>query len=306
MTTVNNLVQGLLLGGLYALFATGLSVMFGVMRLVNLAHGDLAVCGAYLALVFSSALGVPAWWTLPLLLPLAFGAGVVLQLSVLGRALRGGDLAPVLVTFGLSVVIENLLLVGAGAVLVGAGLMLVRTPPRADAPDIGSPVATVGGSASGAPSPPPPAAMPPPVTVALPGTPGPVPLVPVGVLPTGALQLPEQPTVLGWYAVGAVPGAPAGTAVIAGHVDSARYGAGPLRELLDARQGDLVEVTDTAGGQHRYSVASRTTIRKPGLPPELFRVDGPPRLALITCGGAFDRRTGNYADNVVVLAEPVP
>jgi len=115
VTWLNAAVQGILLGGEYALIACGLSLTFGVMRLVNLAHGDLAVCGAYLALVFSSALGVPAWWTLPLLLPLAFGAGVVLQLSVLGRALRGGDLAPVLVTFGLSVVIENLLLVGAGA-----------------------------------------------------------------------------------------------------------------------------------------------------------------------------------------------
>jgi branched-chain amino acid transport system permease protein len=112
---LNAAVQGILLGGEYALIACGLSLTFGVMRLVNLAHGDLAVCGAYLALVFSSALGVPAWWTLPLILPLAFGAGVLLQLSVLGRALRGGDLAPVLVTFGLSVVIENLLLVGAGA-----------------------------------------------------------------------------------------------------------------------------------------------------------------------------------------------
>ena len=115
MTWLNAAVQGILLGGEYALIACGLSLTFGVMRLVNLAHGDLAVCGAYLALVFSSALGVPAWWTLPLVLPLAFGAGVVLQVSVLGRALRGGDLAPVLVTFGLSVVIENLLLVGAGA-----------------------------------------------------------------------------------------------------------------------------------------------------------------------------------------------
>ena len=112
---MNAIVQGILLGGEYALIACGLSLTFGVMRLVNLAHGDLAVCGAYLALVLSSALGMPVWWTLPLLLPLAFGAGVLLQLTVLGRALRGGELAPVLVTFGLSVVIENLLLVGAGA-----------------------------------------------------------------------------------------------------------------------------------------------------------------------------------------------
>jgi branched-chain amino acid transport system permease protein len=85
------------------------------MRLVNIAHGDFAICGAYLALLLSTALHVPAWYTLPLLLPVAFAAGVALQVLVLARALRGGVLAPVLVTFGLSVVIENLLLVGASA-----------------------------------------------------------------------------------------------------------------------------------------------------------------------------------------------
>jgi hypothetical protein len=133
-----------------------------------------------------------------------------------------------------------------------------------------------------------------------------VPLVPVGVLASGALQLPERPTVLGWYAGGAVPGDPAGTAVVAGHVDSARYGAGPLEGLLSLRAGDVVAVTDAAGGLHRYAVASRTSIAKPALPPELFRTDGPPQLALVTCGGAFDERSGSYADNVVVAAVPVP
>jgi branched-chain amino acid transport system permease protein len=108
---VNAVIQGLLLGGQYALIACGLSLTFGVMRIVNLAHGDLAVCGAYLALVLTSALGVPVWVTLPLVLPAAFAAGVVLQVLLFGRALRHGELASVLVTFGLSVMIENLLLV---------------------------------------------------------------------------------------------------------------------------------------------------------------------------------------------------
>jgi branched-chain amino acid transport system permease protein len=108
---VNGVIQGLLLGGQYALIACGLSLTFGVMRIVNLAHGDLAVCGAYLALVLTSALGVPVWVTLPLVLPAAFAAGVVLQVLLFGRALRHGELASVLVTFGLSVMIENLLLV---------------------------------------------------------------------------------------------------------------------------------------------------------------------------------------------------
>lgn len=113
MTWVNAVIQGMLLGGEYALIACGLSLTFGVMRIVNLAHGDLAVCGAYLGLVLSSALGVPVWYTLPLLLPVAFAVGMALEVLLFGRALRHGVLAPVLVTFGLSVMIENLLQVAA-------------------------------------------------------------------------------------------------------------------------------------------------------------------------------------------------
>lgn len=113
MTWVNAVIQGMLLGGLYALIACGLSLTFGVMRIVNLAHGDLAVCGAYLGLVLSTFFGVPVWVTLPLLLPAAFAVGMALQVLLFGRALRHGVLAPVLVTFGLSVMIENLLQVAA-------------------------------------------------------------------------------------------------------------------------------------------------------------------------------------------------
>ncbi len=115
MTWVNAVIQGMLQGGIYALIACGLSLAFGVMRVVNLAHGDLAVCGAYLALVVSAGLGVPVWYTLPLVLPAAFVVGVGLQVLLLRRALRGGEISTVLVTFGLSVMIENLLQVGATA-----------------------------------------------------------------------------------------------------------------------------------------------------------------------------------------------
>jgi branched-chain amino acid transport system permease protein len=127
MTWVNAVIQGMLLGGQYALIACGLSLSFGVMRIVNLAHGDLAVSGAYVGLVLSSALGVPVWVTLPLLLPAAFLVGMALQALLLGRALRHGVLAPVLVTFGLSVMIENLLQVAATSDprgLNGGGLAL--------------------------------------------------------------------------------------------------------------------------------------------------------------------------------------
>jgi branched-chain amino acid transport system permease protein len=110
MTWVNDILQGIFLGGAYALTAVGLSLMFGVMRMVNLAHGDLAVCGTYLATTVMAAFGVPLWIALLIMVPLAFLLGLVLQLSLFGRALRSGTTSPLLVTFGLSVLIENLLL----------------------------------------------------------------------------------------------------------------------------------------------------------------------------------------------------
>ncbi|MGE5135575.1 MAG: branched-chain amino acid ABC transporter permease [Gemmatimonadota bacterium] len=109
MTWVNDVLQGIFLGGAYALTAVGLSLMFGVMRLVNLAHGDLAVCGTYLVTTVMAALGVPLWLAMVIMLPLAFGLGMLLQVSLFARALRTGPLAPLLVTFGLSVMIQNLL-----------------------------------------------------------------------------------------------------------------------------------------------------------------------------------------------------
>ena len=109
MSWVNDVVQGIFLGGAYALTAVGLSLMFGVMRLVNLAHGDLAVCGTYLVTTVMAALGVPLWAALLVMLPIAFTIGALLQLVLFDRALRSGPVAPLLVTFGLSVMIENLL-----------------------------------------------------------------------------------------------------------------------------------------------------------------------------------------------------
>jgi branched-chain amino acid transport system permease protein len=111
VTWVNDVVQGLLLGGLYALFATGLSLMFGVMRLVNLAHGDLSIAAAFVALVTVDALGVNPLVTLALVVPVMFAAGYLLQRGLLNFTLRGGDPLPsILVTFGLSVIVQNLLL----------------------------------------------------------------------------------------------------------------------------------------------------------------------------------------------------
>ena len=110
MDWLNAIVQGILLGGLYALFATGLSLVFGVMRLVNLAHGDLSILSAYLALVVVSATGVNPFLALVVVVPLMMVVGYLLQQFVLNRTVDRGPLPPILVTFGLAVIIQNVLL----------------------------------------------------------------------------------------------------------------------------------------------------------------------------------------------------
>ncbi len=115
MIWVDTILQGVLLGGLYALFAAGLSLVFGIMRLVNLAHGDLIVFGAYLILVILSALGLHPVVGALLAAPLMFCLGWVLQKTVLNRTLGDDILPPLLVTFGLSIAIQNGLLEGFSA-----------------------------------------------------------------------------------------------------------------------------------------------------------------------------------------------
>ena len=112
MIWIDTLAQGLLLGGLYALFAAGLSLVFGIMRLVNLAHGDLIILGAYLILTIASATGLPPFLAVLLALPVMFALGWALQTFLLNRVLGNDILPPLLVTFGLSVVIQNGLLQG--------------------------------------------------------------------------------------------------------------------------------------------------------------------------------------------------
>jgi branched-chain amino acid transport system permease protein len=107
MTWVNAIVQGIMIGGLYALFACGLSLMFGVMKVINLAHGDLAVVAAYVAVGVIAVTHVPAVWSFVIVIPLFAALGYVLQRTLLQAALNRGVLTTLLVTFGLSVVIEN-------------------------------------------------------------------------------------------------------------------------------------------------------------------------------------------------------
>ncbi len=108
-------VQGSLLGGLYALFAIGLSLSFGIMRLVNIAHGDLIVLCAYVAMIATSVTGLDPIASLAIVIPVMFAFGYALQRGLLNFTLTGGLLPPLLVTFGISVIIQNALLIAFGA-----------------------------------------------------------------------------------------------------------------------------------------------------------------------------------------------
>lgn len=110
MTWVNAIVQGILLGGLYALLACGLSLMFGVMRIINLAHGDIALVGAFVVWEIAVSAHISPFLALLLALPLMLVVGYLLQVTLLDRSLRGGELVPLLTTFGLAIVIQNALL----------------------------------------------------------------------------------------------------------------------------------------------------------------------------------------------------
>jgi branched-chain amino acid transport system permease protein len=107
---LDTIIQGVLLGGLYALFAMGLSLIYGVMRLVNIAHGDFILLGAFIALAICGASGIHPLAAAPIVMTVMFAAGCVLQRAVLNQTLGKGLLPPLLVTFGLSVIVQNLLL----------------------------------------------------------------------------------------------------------------------------------------------------------------------------------------------------
>lgn len=115
MIWIDTILQGILLGGLYALFALGLSLVFGIMRLVNLAHGDLIVFAAYLILVLVTLLGLGPFLAAAIAAPIMFALGFALQRLVLNRVLGTDILPPLLVTFGLSVLLQNALQEGFSA-----------------------------------------------------------------------------------------------------------------------------------------------------------------------------------------------
>src|SRR5258706_9777190 len=128
---INVIAQGVLIGGLYAMFAAGLSLIFGVMRLVNIAHGDFIVLAAYMALVAAAALGLNPIAATVIVAPAMAALGYVLQRLLLNRTLGDDLLPPLLVTFGLSVIIQNglLELFTADSVKLNAGTIEVASIP---------------------------------------------------------------------------------------------------------------------------------------------------------------------------------
>jgi len=131
-----------------------------------------------------------------------------------------------------------------------------------------------------------------------------LPVVAEGVDDRGQMALPERPTELGWYRFGPTPADRRGAVVLAGHVDSERYGAGPLERAAGLEKGDRIEVRDRAGRTTTYAVVAVQRIRKADFSPDdVFSRSGKPVLRLITCGGPYEPGRGGYQDNLVVTAK---
>lgn len=127
---------------------------------------------------------------------------------------------------------------------------------------------------------------------------------PVGVTPDGQMALPPDPEVLGWYRFGPAAGDGTGSVVLAGHLDSTRYGLGPLVNLREVEAGDDVRVTRSDGTATSYTVVDVRRYDRQALPEELFARTGPERLRIITCGGEYRPDEGGYQQNLVVTAVP--
>ena len=193
----------------------------------------------------------------------------------------------------LPTVLAGLLLVGCGATGPSAPVdppIAVAVPPIAVAA-----LASAADRGDGVP----------PARIRLPSLGVDTAVVAVGVDGRGEVAVPDDVRQTGWYRFGPAPGSAAGSSVVSGHVDDAVQGRGAFYRLVDLAVGDPVVVTTAAGVDLTFRVSTVRRIPKSTLPvDELFARDGPPHLTLVTCGGAFDRTSGSYRDNVVVTAAP--
>ncbi|MDT0276123.1 class F sortase [Blastococcus goldschmidtiae] len=148
------------------------------------------------------------------------------------------------------------------------------------------------------------AAAAPPVELSIPAIGVQETLIGLRVRPDGELQAPEDYGDAGWWSAGPAPGDP-GAALFVGHVDS-QEGPAVFYRLRELQEGDVVSVRRADGTTADFVVQGSETFSKEAIPDEVvYRADGKPSLHLVTCGGAFDRATGNYRDNVVVFADLV-
>lgn len=146
MDLINQLLQGVLVGGPYALLAYGLSLSVGIIRLVNLAHGDFLVLAAFLCAALATGMGLHPFWTVLVTVPVCFAGGYLLQRGLLGRVRGGDSLAPLLMTFAISIIVQNLLLesFGADGRRVPAGDLETMTLPLGESVYLGVlPLATL-------------------------------------------------------------------------------------------------------------------------------------------------------------------
>jgi sortase (surface protein transpeptidase) len=128
---------------------------------------------------------------------------------------------------------------------------------------------------------------------------------PVGLDEQGRMGLFDDPSIAAWYQWGPAPGSPAGSTVIAAHVDSLEYDLLPFARLKDAAAATPIFVTDAAGTRHPYAVQSVQVVEKADVDwVAAFDRAGPPRLTLVTCGGAFDYENRRYLSNLVLTAIP--
>ncbi|MCP3768799.1 MULTISPECIES: class F sortase [unclassified Streptomyces] len=127
----------------------------------------------------------------------------------------------------------------------------------------------------------------------------------VGVKDDGTVEIPDSAGQAGWYRYGPAPGAPAGSAVLIGHVDDRTGGLGAFAKLYGVRKGDDVTVAREDAPPVRYEVTAREVVDKDRLPDEVFRRHGRPVLTLVTCAPPYDRERGGYQRNLLVYAVPV-
>ena len=120
----------------------------------------------------------------------------------------------------------------------------------------------------------------------------------------GALAIPKDIDRVGWWRDGAAPGSANGAILLAGHIDSAKRGAGAFYTLKNARRGDTVSVTSDDGKVRNYRITTMRRVRKAALPASIYSRTGARRLVLVTCGGPFDTSNGHYRDNLIVTALP--